>query len=69
MEEYNSVKRVAIIDMTVATTKLYIMIIVALVIYKSSRTVNNVRDPYLEQDVSLLMYLRNQDFVYRTESS
>ena len=37
-----------------------IFMIVAYVLYKSSRVVGQKHDPVLKQDVSLLAYMRNQ---------
>ena len=56
---YEFVRSTTIFETAGAVSKLFNMIILAVVIYKSSQVVGRRRDPFLKRDVSLLTYIRN----------
>ena len=48
-----------IIDIVSFVANLFVFMIMAYVLYKSSKVVSLKHDPVLNQDVSLLAYMRN----------
>ena len=58
--EYPPMRNIVIYDGISFFANLFNFMIIAVVIYKSSKVVCPKHDPYLKQDFSLLAYLRNQ---------
>ena len=58
-EGYEPLRKVIIIDIVSFVANLFVFMIMAYVLYKSSKNVIRPHDPALKQDVSLLVYMRN----------
>ena len=58
-EGYEPLQKVIIIDIVSFVANLFVFMIMAYVLYKSSKNVSRPHDPVLKQDVSLLAYMRN----------
>ena len=67
LTDYGPFRNVVIIDITGFVANLFNFLIVAYVLYKSSKVVGLKHDPILKQDVSLLAYMRNQFAVQQKE--
>lgn len=59
-KDYKPFRNVVIIDTISFVMNLEIFLIIAYVIYRTSKVVSQKHDPILKQDVSLLAYMRNR---------
>ena len=60
LDQYEPLQKTIIIDIVSFVANLFVFIVVAYVLYKSSQVVQPKHDPILKKDVSLLAYMRNQ---------
>lgn len=67
-EEYRALRNFLIIDSVGQVASIFVYLVIALVIYRSSKIVSHTPEPLIKQNVSLLAYLREQYTVQQKET-